>query len=111
MDDTMDGLDALVQHFDAPIVVWLNRYFGEISYRGKPFEEFSIYQENSLKIASIVRIPLKNPQTFGKDLEELLSKRQTFAEALSDEKSPIMIRQRLKIFWNELCQEIDKANL
>lgn len=111
MDDTMDGLDALMKYFDAPIIVWLNSYFGGITYKGMQFEEFAIYQKNCHKISAIIRIPLKNPQTFGKDLEELFSRSETFAEALSDEGLPIMVRQRLRIFWNDMCQEIDKANL
>ena len=111
MNDTMDGLAALIDFFDAPIVVWLNRYFGEITQQDKQFEEFKIYQKNSNKIASIIRIPLKNPQTFGKDLEELFSRRQIFTEAIDDVNLQIMTRQRLKIFWNEVRAAMDSAQI
>ena len=112
MKDTADGLASLAKHFhNVPLVVWLNRYFGEIAHDTKTFEDFKIYQDNRDKILAMIRIPQKSAQTFGKDLEELFSRRQTFASALADDSLPIMTRQRLKIFWNEVCQEIDKANL
>jgi hypothetical protein len=44
--DTLSGLKSLVSHFPStPIVVWLNRYFGDITLDGKRFEEFKIYAE------------------------------------------------------------------
>ena len=111
LKDTLNGLNTLIQNFDVPLAVWLNRYFGEIAQNNKSFYEFNIYQENKDKFAALIRIPQKSAQTFGKDLEELFSRRQTFAAALADDSLPIMTRQRLKIFWNEVCQEIDKAGL
>ena len=110
MKETADGLVSLASHFPAvPLVVWLNRYFGEIATAGKQFEEFKVYRENQDRILALIHIPLKSAQTFGKDLEELFSRHQTFAQAAVDSSLPVMTRQRLKIFWNEVCQEIDKA--
>lgn len=111
MKDTLNGLNTLIQNFDVPLVVWLNWYFGEISQNNKSFEDFKIYQDNRDKILALIGIPQKSTQTFGKDLEELFKRRQTFASALADDSLPIMTRQRLKIFWTEVCQEIDKTGL
>jgi shikimate kinase len=112
MKDTADGLASLAKHFaNVPLVVWLNRYFGEIAHDTKGFEDFKIYKDNKNKIVALIRIPLKSAQTFGTDLEELFSRRQTFASAMADDSLPVMTRQRLKIFWNEVCQEIDEAGL
>lgn len=108
MKETADGLVSLASHFpDVPLVVWLNRYFGEIATAGKQFEEFKVYRENQTQIAGLIYIPLKSPQTFGKDLEELFSRHQTFAAALASDALPVMTKQRLKIFWNEVCQAIE----
>lgn len=113
MKETADGLVSLARHFPSvPLVVWLNRYFGEIKTSDKQrFEEFGVYRDNQDKIAALIRIPLKSAQTFGKDLQELFSRHQTFAAAFVDETIGVVIRQRLKIFWNEMSQEIDKALL
>ncbi|MGI6656281.1 MAG: conjugal transfer protein TraL [Desulfobulbus sp.] len=112
MKDTADGLVSLAGHFpNVPLVVWLNRYFGEISRENKQFEDFKVFRENQDKILALIHIPLKSAQTFGKDLEELFSRRQTFAAALTDDSLPVMTRQRLKIFWNDMRQQLDKAQI
>ena len=112
MKETADGLVSLASHFPTvPLVVWLNRYFGEIATETKKFEEFKVYRENQDKIAALIYIPLKSQQTFGKDLEELFSRHQTFAAALASDALPVMTRQRLKIFWNEVSQAIGKAGI
>ena len=112
LKDTTDGLVSLLSHFpEVPIVIWLNRYFGEIVYDDKQFEDFNVYQKNKTKIAALIRIPLKSEQTFGRDLEELFTKHHTFADGISDGLLPVMTRQRLKIFWQEMCQELDKSQI
>jgi hypothetical protein len=112
MKETADGLVSLARHFPTvPLVVWLNRYFGEIATAGKQFEEFKVYRENQDQIAGLLYIPMKSPQTFGRDLEELFSRHQTFAQAAVDASLPVMTRQRLKIFWSEVCQAIDKTGI
>ena len=112
MKETADGLVSLASHFPTvPLVVWLNRYFGEIATETKKFEEFKVYRENQDKIAALIYIPLKSQQTFGKDLEELFSRHQTFAAALASDALPVMTKQRLKIFWNEVSQAIDLTGI
>lgn len=112
MKETADGLVSLASHFPTvPLVVWLNRYFGEIATETKKFEEFKVYRENQDKIAALIYIPLKSQQTFGKDLEELFSRHQTFAAALASDALPVMTKQRLKIFWNEVSQAIDMTGI
>ena len=114
-DDTLDGLEVLMDYFNAPIVVWLNSYFGEIAYKKSTgeilvFEDFTLYQDNGHKFHAVIRIPRKS-DLFGKDLEELFSRRQTFAGAIHDTDLPIMTRQRLKIFWKECLAAIDAGRL
>jgi hypothetical protein len=111
LSDTLAGLDTLATSFDAPIVVWLNMYFGDILKEGKTFEEFKIYQKHGHKFQTIIEIPCKKQATFGKDLEDLFSSRETFDAAINNSKVPIMVRQRLKTFWTEVQAEIDKAQL
>lgn len=111
IDDTLAGLSTLAQVFyDVPIVVWLNRYFGDITASGKSFDQFKIYKDHGSKFHAVIEIPIKKQATFGKDLEDLFSKRETFETALNSDL-PIMVRQRLKTFWNELQIEVDKAQL
>lgn len=109
--DTLAGLQSLARHFPAsPLVVWLNRFFGEIALEGKAFHEFKVYGECATSLHAVVALPHRKQSLFGRDLEELFARRQTFAAAL-DSPLPIMVRQRLKSFWRDAMAELDKANL
>lgn len=109
--DTATGLKTLAITFpETPLVVWLNRYFGDITLVGKSFETFKVYEEFSSQFHSIIEIPHRKHSTFGKDLEELLARRDTFEVAINS-SLPIMTRQRLKTFWNDVQAVIEKAQL
>jgi hypothetical protein len=112
--DTLSGLKSLVTHFPATpanrIVVWLNRFFGEITLDGKTFHEFKVYAEHAASFHAVVAIPHRKQATFGKDLEELYARRQSFDSAIHS-TLPLMVRQRLAGFWRDVVAEIDKAQL
>lgn len=111
IDDTLSGLSTLINEFSSiPIIVWLNRYFGDIVIDGKSFDQFKVYKDNTDKIHSVIEIPIKKQATYGKDLEGLFSRKETFAEAIYSEQ-PVMVRQRLKTFWTEMSNEIEKARI
>ncbi len=109
--DTSTGLKTLAISFPtAPLVVWLNRYFGDVTADGLSFEEFKVYRKYSSQFRAIIGIPHRKHATFGKDLEELFARRSTFAAGINS-SLPIMTRQRLKMFWGEVQTAIDKAQL
>jgi hypothetical protein len=110
--DTLSGLSSLLKNFTGmPITVWLNSFFGPIMAEGKKFEEMSIYADNLEAFEAVIRLPERRKETFGKDLEQMLKDRLTFAEAENGAGYPIMMRQRLKMLWREIASELDKANL
>lgn len=109
--DTVVGLKSLAMGFPAtPIVVWLNPYFGDIEIDGKSFEEFKVYQEFHTQFQSIITIPKVNRATFGKDLEMLFAKRQSFETGINSCQSLVM-RSRLFQFWNEMLGLIERAGI
>jgi hypothetical protein len=109
--DTVSGLKALAKNFPAaPIIVWLNAYFGAIAMDGKRFEEFKVYQEYGEQFQSIITLPEGNRATIGKDLEDMLSKRQSFATAMNACQS-IIVRSRLLRYWNALLSAIEAAQI
>lgn len=110
--DTLSGLQSLLRSFvGLPLTVWLNPYFGPVIRDGKEFEQFALYQEHAASIASIIRLPNRRKDTFGKDLERLLADRLTFAEASVSPDYPIMVRQRLQMLWRDIRDEIERANI
>ena len=107
--DTALGLRSLALGFPgAPIVVWLNPYFGEIRLDDRPFEEFKVYQEFSGQFHAVITIPQGNKATLGKDLEILFAKRQSFATAINSSQS-IVMRSRLSRYWNDLVSVVEQA--
>ncbi len=84
--DTLNGFVHLIKQFpkEALFVVWLNPYWGEISMNGKQFEEIKTYVDNKARASAIIRIPHYKPETFGKDLSEILQSKFTFDKALKN---------------------------
>ncbi|MBQ4568256.1 MAG: conjugal transfer protein TraL [Desulfovibrio sp.] len=108
--DTTGGLARLAMSFnDVPLIVWLNPFFGEIELDGKKFEEFKVYQEYSSLFKSIIHLPDLAKTTYGKDLEELFAKRQTFEVGIKT--SGIAIRTRLRRYWEEVFNQIKEADI
>lgn len=111
ISDTLNGLKSLCINFQAvPIVVWLNLYFGDIVHEGKSFDQFKIYKDHNGQFHAVITIPNKNKLTFGKDVEELLARKQSFAAGINS-SLPIMVRQRLKTYWAEFEEAIGQAQL
>lgn len=107
--DTLNGLDSLATQFSksAGIIVWLNEYFGDISHDNKPFESMKIYQKHRERLSGIVRIARQNPDTFGRDVEEMLNSKLTFAEAIGNGQFTMMAKQRLRMVQKAIYGQMD----
>ena len=108
LPDTVNGFAHLVEQLPAEcnFVVWLNPYWGAIEREGKTFEQMRAYTSNRDRVAAIIRIPALKPETYGRDLEDMLRARKTFAEALNDPDLTIMTKQRLKIVQRQLFEQL-----
>lgn len=112
MPDTLKGLVHLAKFFsETPLVVWLNPYFGEIVMDGRQFEDFASYKEYSSQFHALIRLPKGNKTLIGKDLEELLAKRQSFEAGINGSSTHIMVRSRLKRYWDNLFESIKQAEI
>lgn len=107
MEDTITGLDALLSTQSAPVVVWENEFFGEVAKDGKRFVDSKLYAGNKARIKGVVKIHKRNPDTFGKDLELLVSNNMTFDEAMTSDLFSTMPRQRLKIIQKSMYEQLD----
>jgi len=107
--DTITGFKVLAeQPAIESIVIWLNEYAGKIEPMGQPFEEIKVYQDHADKVAEIIRIPERNPQTFGTDIRLMVERNLTFSEALADAEFSLMARRRLKMMRDDVFQQIDR---
>lgn len=109
---TMNYFAQMIQQFEnVNFVIWLNRYFGEISHEGKTFEQFKIYQDNKEKILGIVNIPVFKEATHGHDLAEILKANELLDEGINNPKYSIVMRQRLKIVKKDIFSAMHNAGL
>ena len=109
---SIECFGQLVEIFEnIPIIIWKNYFFGEISYGKKSFEEFDIYIKHKNRVEGIIEIPHKNAGTFGKDIQIMQAQGLTYEEVINSVSSstPMMTRQRVKTFWRETYDAIDKA--
>lgn len=111
--DTLTGLVKLGDNLpnSAQLVVWLNPYFGEIEAQSKPFEQMKAYLDYKDRIQSIIRIPQKQASTYGKDIEEMLRDRLTFAEAIQRPECHLLSKQRLAMYQREVNQQLQPLTL
>lgn len=109
--ETLRGFANLAEQTrNQNIVVWLNEFFGEIlSSDNRPFNEMKAYLNNADKVKGIVRIPRRNPDTFGKDMELLVARKLTFDEALSGSEFALMAKQRIKTVQRDVYDQLDKV--
>jgi hypothetical protein len=108
LDDTVYGLSKMLEAHPAPIVVWLNEFFGEIEKDGKDFEHSALYTENKKRIVGLVRIPRRNPDTFGKDMEMLVSSKTTFQDALEGTAFDVLPKHRLATMRDALYNQLEQ---
>lgn len=102
------GLHSLISAFPASVsfVVWLNEHSGPVEIAGMGFEEMTIYRDNILRIAGLVRLR-RLSDLFLRDFNEMLRRRMTYAEAIDHPDFHIMNRQRLVMTRRDVWQQLE----
>jgi len=107
--DTLNGFNELAQTTqERNIVVWVNEYFGRVEADGKKFSEMAAYRDNADRICGAVIFTKRNQDTFGRDVEDMISAKLPFQEAITTARMPIMAKQRLKVVQRDLFEQLDK---
>lgn len=107
MDDTLTGLQALLASSNAPIVVWINEFFGPVERDGRGFTDSAIYRDNRDRIHGIVTLRRRNPDTYGRDIAAMSQDALTYAEALTSDKFGPMPRHRLNQIWQDINSQLE----
>jgi hypothetical protein len=112
LGDTLSGFDQLAETTSQRnLVVWLNEYFGEVKQHGASFPEMAVYRTHREKIHGVVAIVRRNADTFGRDVEEMISRKLTFEEAVNGADFTIMAKQRLRVIQRDLFEQLDTIGL
>ena len=112
LGDTLKGFKSLADSSaERNIVVWLNEYFGVIERDGKTFTDMQAYKESESKVFGLVQIAKRNPDTFGRDVEEVIARKGTFEDAIRNGTATVMSKQRLKMVQRDLFEQLDQLSL
>lgn len=106
--DTLNGFHELAQTSQSRnIIVWVNEFFGRVEAEGKKFSEMAAFRENADKVCGAVIFSKRNQDTFGRDVEDMISAKLTFGEAIAEGKLPTMAKQRLKLVQRDLFEQLE----
>ena len=110
--DTLSGFKSLAESCEPrSIVVWINEYFGPVERDGKKFSQMAVFLQHQDKVAGTVHIPRFSPDTFGRDLEEMIARKLTFGEIAWATGFTLMSKQRLRMIQRELFEQLETLNL
>jgi len=108
-EETSKGTMALLDATDVPVILWLNEHLGPLQVQGQPIAQAKFLHEAKDRILGTVLLPARTQATFGKDTEEMLRQRLTFAQAI--EGFDLMPRTRIKRIRDELWAQLDALPL
>lgn len=108
LDDTLAGLQALVNLLNARIIVWQNDYFGPVVKDGRSFVESELFKENISRIHGVVRLEARDHDTYMTDMRILAESHMTFAEAKASGKFCLAANKRLRQMKEDIFDKLDR---
>jgi hypothetical protein len=111
LEDCLTGLAQTIAALNAEVVVWLNHQLGAVQDGGDTFEDFKVFKSYSKSIVNIIELPLRNPDTFAKDIQMMTSRNLTFNEVMESSEFSIMPKQRLKTVKRDVFEQLDQKPL
>ncbi|HJV53452.1 MAG TPA: hypothetical protein VJ652_18440, partial [Noviherbaspirillum sp.] len=110
LHDTASGFATTAQKTNAPIILWENEHFGLLQTpSGKQFTESQTYTEHADKVAGHIKLSARNSETFGADLKKMNTARMTLDEVLQSDKFNVMEKQRVKLIFRDIFEQLDRV--
>jgi MinD-like ATPase involved in chromosome partitioning or flagellar assembly len=111
LHDTAMGFVSTAKSTNVPLVLWENEHFGPLqSAAGKQFIESQTYAENASRVIGRINMAQRNPDTFGADLKKMNTARLTVDEVRESDRFNVMEKQRVKVVFRDLFEQLDKVN-
>ena len=113
LEDTLDGLAAILENFNVKVVVWLNHNQGDIVISGKQFVDTKIYKDNADKIIGVCEIKNRQNNLYDSDIQRMTENHLTLDEIKqsTDPLWRLMNKQRISIFYRDICEQLDAIPL
>jgi hypothetical protein len=111
MDETIRGLQTILEFFSVPVVVWVNEYFGKVQKDGVGFMETSLYKDAKKRFLGVVFLQELTAETSGQDVANMTKKYLTFDEVLNAPETDLATRHRLGIVRKNIFDQLDAIAL
>jgi len=95
MDETIRGLQKILEFFSVPVLIWVNEYFGLVQKDGVSFKETSLYKDAKARLFGVAYFEELTADTSGQDVGDMTRQYLTFDEALSSPQFFFANRHRL----------------
>lgn len=107
-EETIKGTASIMNATNAsvPLILWFNEHLGPLEYMGRKITDLEFLHTARDRILGSVTLPNRTRQTFGIDVEQMLSKRLTFAEAL--QTFDLMPRRRIQMVRDAIYSQLDE---
>lgn len=110
LHDTAMGFVSTAKSTNVPLVLWENEHFGLLqSASGKVFTESATFEEHAKRVVGRVVLSQRNADTFGADIKKMNIARMTANEVRESEKFNVMEKQRIKVVFRDLYEQLDKV--
>ncbi len=110
LHDTASGFVSTAKATTVPLVLWENEHFGLLqSAAGKLFTESQTYADNAARVVGRIVLAQRNADTFGADIKKMNTARMTADEVKQSDKFNIMEKQRIKVVFRDLFEQLDKV--
>jgi hypothetical protein len=111
LHDTATGFTTTAKATDVPLVLWENQHFGLLqSASGKQFTDSLTYNEFASRVVGRVVLTQRNADTFGADIKKMNIARLTMEEVRASDKFNVMEKQRIKVVFRDLFEQLDKVS-
>ena len=111
LHDTATGFTTTAKATDVPLVLWENQHFGLLqSATGKQFTDSLTYNEYASRVVGRVVLSARNADTFGADIKKMNIARLTMEEVRASDKFNVMEKQRIKVVFRDLFEQLDKVS-
>lgn len=110
LHDTASGFVSTALITPVPIILWENEYFGLLQTpSGKAFTESQTFHDHIDRIKGRIKLAQRNSDTFGADIKKMNTARLTLDEVMQSEKFNVMEKQRIKVVYRDIFDQLDNV--
>jgi hypothetical protein len=110
MDDTVRGLQSILDFTNIQVVVWENEIEGPIVKNGFRFSESELYKQYRGRILGIIRLPQRTGE-MAATLKQFTNTSRTYGEALDDDSVMLIQKHRMTMMRAEIFDQLDQIEL